>query len=103
MFAAQERAELTRELSRLYPDTDSIRRIARTVDVQTEQIDMDGAALNVWSAVVYEAYLRGHGYLGRLVQVPITEGRASDEIYRLYTLWQSNEVFLSRIQPGTPQ
>lgn len=85
MFAAQERAELTRELARLYTHTDSIRRIALAIGVQLEYVDLDGNALDVWSSVVQEAYHRD--FLNRLLTIATLEQPESKEFWRLHALY----------------
>lgn len=89
MFAAQERAELTRELARLYTHTDSIRRIALAIGVQLQYVDMDGNALNVWSSVVEEANHRG--FMNRLINIATLEQPESAEFWRLGALYLQDQ------------
>ena len=102
VFSDREKAELARELARLYPHSGDQYRLARAISVRTEFVDMDGNALQVWSAIIHEAAQRDLGYVGQLMAHAVYEYGGA-ELQRLHELYRQDRAAEGKTDPFLAQ
>jgi hypothetical protein len=74
--------DLKNELTRLYPDTDSVRRIVSDADIPHAFIEFEGSVIDVWHRVISQAEARNQ--LPNLVTMVIKEYPNSPVLQRVY-------------------